>query len=107
MHLGNVISLFQSSTLCKRTSTQAPGKCLLSIFDILPSPHEEVKAFLKRCFHGLWSTSKKLHVKGRIFSWYVSNRSIEIKLQENSRPLYISHMEDFKKYFPDVDFHSL
>ena len=54
-----------------------------------------------------WSTSKKLRGKGRIFGWNVLNRSIKIKLQEHSRPLYISHMEDFKKYFPDVDFHSL
>ena len=55
----------------------------------------------------LWSTSKKLHGKSRIVGWYVSNGSIKIKLQENSRPLYISQIEDFKKYFPDVDFHSL
>ena len=55
----------------------------------------------------LWSTSRKLHGKGRVFGWYVSNGSIKIKLQENRRPLYISHMEDFKKYFSDVDFHSL
>ena len=58
-------------------------------------------------YHLLWSTSKKLHGKGRIFGCYVSNGSIKIKLQENSRPLYISYKEDFKKYFPDVDFHCL
>ena len=55
----------------------------------------------------LWSKSKKLHGKGRIFGWYASNGSIKIKLQENSQPLYISHIEDFKKHFPDVGFHSL
>ena len=32
----------------------------------------------------LWSKSKKLHCKGRIFGWYLSNGSIKIKLQENS-----------------------
>ena len=52
----------------------------------------------------LLSASKKLHDKGRIFSWYLSNGSIKIKLQENSRPLNIFHMEDFKKCFSDVDF---
>ena len=35
-------------------------------------------------YHLLWSTSKKLHGKGRIFGWYASNESIKIKLQENS-----------------------
>ena len=40
-------------------------------------------------------------------NYVVRAESINIKLLENSRPLCISHMEDFKKYFPDVDFHSL
>ena len=66
-----------------------------------------VKQRLRSCYRLLWSTRKKLHGKGRIFRWYVSNVSIKIKLQENSRPLYISHMEDFQKYCPDVYFHSL
>ena len=59
------------------------------------------------CYYCLfWSASKQLHGKGRIFGWYDSNESIKIKLQENGLPLYISHIEDFKKYFPDTDFHS-
>ena len=57
------------------------------------------------CF--LRTTSTTLHGKGKIFGWYVSNWSIKIKLQENSGPIYISHMEDIKKYFHDIDFHSL
>ena len=40
----------------------------------------------------LWSTSKKSNGKGKIFGWYLSNESMKIKLQENSRPLYISYM---------------
>ena len=28
---------------------------------------------------------------------------IKIRLQENSKPLAITHVEDFKKYFTDVD----
>ena len=43
----------------------------------------------------------------RILKWPKYFGSIKIKLQENSQPLYISQMEDFKKYFPDIDFHSL
>ena len=57
-------------------------------------------------YHLLWSTSKNLHGKGRIFGWYVSNGPIKIKLLQNSRLIYIPHMENFKKYFADVDFHS-
>ena len=51
-------------------------------------------------------SSKKLHGKDRVFRWYVSTGLIKIKVQENSPPLYISHTEDFRKYFPDIDFHS-
>ena len=47
----------------------------------------------------LRTTSKKLHDKGKIFGCSVSNWSIKIKLQENSRPIYISHMEDIKSIF--------
>ena len=55
------------------------------------------------CYYRLlWPKSTKLHGNVGIFGWYVSNGSIKIKLQENSQPLYISHMEDFKKYFPVV-----
>ena len=38
----------------------------------------------------LWSASKELHGKGKIFGWQVSNGSIKTKLLENSRPIYIS-----------------
>ena len=55
----------------------------------------------------LWSISKKSHGNDKIFGWYVSNWSIKTKLQENIRPIYISHMEDIKKYCHDVDFRSL
>ena len=50
---------------------------------------------------------QKLHGMGKIFGGYVSNGSVKIKVQENSRPINIYHMVDFKKYFSDVDFHSL
>ena len=47
----------------------------------------------------LWSyhwlllpTSMKLHSKDQISSWYVFNGSVTIKLQENSAPMYISHI---------------
>ena len=66
-----------------------------------------VNLLLFSCYCLLWSASKQLHGKVKIFGWHVSNGSIKIKLQKNSRPIYISHMEDFKNYFPDVDFHNL
>ena len=75
--------------------------------DLLDGSKIVVNQILCLYYRLLWSTRQKLHGKGRIFGWYVSNRSIKIKLQEKSQPLYISYKEDFKNYFPDVNFHSL
>ena len=51
----------------------------------------------------LWSKTKTLYQKGKIDSFYVSNGNIKIRLQENARPITISHTHDFIKYFPGVD----
>ena len=55
----------------------------------------------------LWTKSKKLHSLGKIFSFYISGDAIKIKVNENSSPLSITHVDDFGKYFPDVDLSSL
>ena len=51
----------------------------------------------------LWSKSKKLHSLGKIFSFYISGDTIKIKVSENSSLLSITHVNDFGKYFPDID----
>ena len=40
---------------------------------------------------------------GKIFSYYVSNGTVKIKIQETSKPLSIMHISDLDKLFPDVD----
>ena len=51
----------------------------------------------------LWSKSKKLHSLGKINSFFISGDKIKIKVSENSLPLSITHVDDFGKYFPDID----
>ena len=51
----------------------------------------------------LWSKSKRLLDLGKINNFYVSSGKIKIRIQENSKPLSITHVEDLKKYFPDID----
>ena len=51
----------------------------------------------------LWSKNKKLRSLGKIHSFFISNGTIKIKLQENSNPEPITHSSDFDKFFPDVD----
>ena len=51
----------------------------------------------------LWSKSKSLHRMGKIFSYYVSNGTVKIRIQETSQPLSIMHTSDLKKLFPDVE----
>ena len=52
----------------------------------------------------IWAKSKKLHNLGKIHSFFISGDTVKIRLSENSSPLSLTHIEDFGKYFPDVDF---
>ena len=49
------------------------------------------------------SKTKKLHSLGKINSFFISGGTIKIKVKENSLPLSITHVDDFGKYFPDID----
>ena len=51
----------------------------------------------------LWSKSKSLHRMGKIFSCYVSNGTVKIKIHETSQSLSIMHTSDLEKLFLDVD----
>ena len=51
----------------------------------------------------LWSKAKRLHSLKRISSFYDSGRSVKIKISENSLPLPMTHVNDFKEHFPDVN----
>ena len=43
----------------------------------------------------LWSKSKRLLDLGKINNFFVSSSKIKIRLQENNKPLAITHVEDF------------
>ena len=45
----------------------------------------------------LWSR------KGKNLNFYISGDTIKIKVSENSSPLSITHVDDFGKYFPDIN----
>ena len=51
----------------------------------------------------LWSKSKKLHSLSKIHSFFISDDTIKNRVNENSSPLSIRHVDDFCKHFPDVD----
>ena len=51
----------------------------------------------------LWSKSKKLHSLGKINSFFISGDTIKTKVSENSLPLSITYVDDFGKYFPDIN----
>ena len=51
----------------------------------------------------LWYKSKKLYSFGEIFSFYIRGDTIKIKVSEDSSPLYRANVEEFGKYFPDIN----
>ena len=40
---------------------------------------------------------------GKIHSYFISNGSVKIRLQEKGPSIPITHTADFEKYFPGVD----
>ena len=40
---------------------------------------------------------------GSIDNLYISSGTIKIKVTENSSPITITHLDDFKIHFPDID----
>ena len=51
----------------------------------------------------LWAKSKRLHHLLKIFSFYISNGSIKIKIKKNDKEIKITHTADFEKYFPGIN----
>ena len=51
----------------------------------------------------LWSKAKRLKNIGSIDNFYISSGTIKIKVTENSSPKTITHLDDFKIHFPDID----
>ena len=50
-----------------------------------------------------WSKAKRLQNIGSIDNFYVSIGTIKIKVTENSSPITITHLDDFKIHFPVID----
>ena len=51
----------------------------------------------------LWPKAKRLHSFKRISFFYVSGGTIKIKINGNSSLLLITHVNDFKEHFPNVN----
>ena len=51
----------------------------------------------------LWSKAERLQNIGSIDNLYISNGTIKIKVTENSSPITITRLDDFKIHFPDID----
>ena len=46
---------------------------------------------------------KKVQNIDSIDNFYTSSGTIKIKVAENSRPIVIMHLDEFKIHFPDID----
>ena len=53
-------------------------------------------------YKSLWSKSKKLCSLEKIYSFFILNSTIKIKLQENRNAKSIAESSHFDKFFPDV-----
>ena len=51
----------------------------------------------------LCSKAKKIQNIGSINIFYIYSGTIKIKVIENNRPITITHLDDFKIHFSDID----
>lgn len=61
-----------------------------------------VNQSLRTYYPVLCSKDKLLHSLKTISSFYVAGRTVKVKSNENSLPLPIAYVNDFKENFPDV-----
>ena len=52
-------------------------------------------------YRGLWDQCKKFWSRLKLFSFFTSNGTVRIKLQENGTYSIINPIDDFKEIFPD------
>ena len=51
----------------------------------------------------LWSKTKRLRKMGKINSFFMSGGTVKIKIDENSKPLAVIHLNDLAVNIPGVD----
>ena len=51
----------------------------------------------------LWSNTKRLQSMGKITSFFISVGTVKIKIDEKSKPVAITHLDDLAINFPGVD----
>ena len=51
----------------------------------------------------LWWKTKRLQSIGKINSFFISCGIVKIEINENSKPLAITHLDDLVINFPNVD----
>ena len=73
----------------------------------LDLPNPTIKLYLTESlcpyYRILWSKSKTLFTMGKTHSYFISNGSVKIRLQEKGPSIPITHTADFEKDFPGVD----
>ena len=75
----------------------------------LELPNANIKLYLNESLRHnysiLWSRSKALFTMVKIHSYFISNGSDKISLQEQGPSIPVTHTADFEKCFPGVDFY--
>ena len=102
---GTTIAKFCKREVSKQVLNVRKDLTKLSMKDLQLTGHGKlyINQSLYPYYRVLWSKSKSLYRMGKIFSYYVSNGTVKVKIQETSQPLSIMHTSDLEKLFPDVD----
>ena len=73
----------------------------------LDLPNTTIKLYLNENLYPyyriLWWKNRALFTMGKIYSYFISNGSVKIRLQEKGPWITSTNTVDFERYFSDVD----
>ena len=72
-------------------------------FDLSQGTKKIVNQSLCPYYRILWSKAKRLQSMGKMNNFFVSGGTVKVKIDENSKPLAITHLDDLAINFPGVD----
>ena len=72
-------------------------------FDLSQGTKKIVNQSLCPYYRILWSKAKRLQSMGKINNFFISGGTVKVKIDENSKPLAITHLDDLAINFPGAD----
>ena len=79
----------------------------MSNLDLPEGTNQFINESLCPYYKGLWVICKKLWSRKQVHSFFTVNGSLKIRFEEHGPVNVVTHQQDLKDLFPDVDIDAL